>query len=343
MMPRGTSVAKERAERGRFIAALPAAGRVPWERLTVQARKEELYAFDFVADEAWADMIVRLGTSLWNFLDRFSYVMLKPEAIARRCACDVFNYLEVHRFRPVALRQVELGRSTAHQMWRYQWNAATIDRVRLTTFVNERCPSLMIVVRDESDSDVPASVRLWGLKGSAHAEKRTADHLRTAVRMHNRMLGFVHTPDEPADLVRELGVLLRDGDRDLLLREVLLEIDVESPAQLKGRALDFESRHTAHEVDPAAVVNRLVLGSCSPPVTAVIDAIRNGKKLPLAKVHTAFGELADEPTRWDFITVAAEVIRHDRPGVPPMIAAKAAVEVAELWKRGSPNPEGLFS
>ena len=33
------------------------------------------------------------------------------------------------------------------------------------------------------------------------------------LEVNNRMLGYVHTPDEPADIVRELGILFRQNDR----------------------------------------------------------------------------------------------------------------------------------
>ena len=65
-------------------------------------------------------------------------------------------------------------------------------------------------------------MKLWRMKGAALAERRTPEHLRTALRMHNRMLGFVHTPDEPADAVRELAILLDEGALSRLLSESLV-------------------------------------------------------------------------------------------------------------------------
>ena len=322
------------------VAALDGAdgAPVPWDRLTVQPRKRDLFALDFVADEAWIDIHRMLGGQALPALLNYTYLLIKPEATVRRCTDAVLRYLARHEFTPVAIRPLAVNRNASHHVWRYQWNAATCDRVRLTTFVNDRCRSLLILLRDDSASRIPASVRLWELKGSAHEARRTAGHLRSVVRMHNRMLGFVHTPDEPADLLREFGILLDDCDRQFLLKAILSDQRYQRHDhcdELHAEALRFEAGHAAHAVSPSEAAARL-LAAGSDPVLQVVDAMRRRVNLPLAEVRSAFGQLDDDARRWDFITIAAEVIAHDRHGVAPIIESKAVAEVTKMWTRYAP-------
>ena len=66
---------------------------------------------------------------------------------------------------------------------------------------------------------MPATVRLSNLKGGPDAATRGAGSLRSALRSANRLFTFVHTADEPADIVRELAVFFDRDERRRLLAE----------------------------------------------------------------------------------------------------------------------------
>ena len=53
--------------------------------------------------------------------------------------------------------------------------------------------------------DVPASVELTGLKGPTDPDARAPGQLRHLLGRYSYLLNLVHTPDEPADVLRELG------------------------------------------------------------------------------------------------------------------------------------------
>src|SRR5438270_8110612 len=91
-------------------------------------------------------------------------------------------------------------------MWQFQWNSATRERRDLADLLTVAGESLLVIVR-LPDDPVPATVRLSSLKGPADPARREPHHLRTILGYGNFLLNYVHAADEPADLVRELGIL----------------------------------------------------------------------------------------------------------------------------------------
>ncbi|AVS73629.1 nucleoside-diphosphate kinase [Paracidovorax cattleyae] len=302
--------------------------------LTVQDAKIQAYRSDFVSEEAW-DILCRVwGDRVGEFVYGHSFVLIKPEALARRCSQSVLLFLQKKRLVPVAVTPVSVDRNAAHLIWRFQWNAATVDRVRLTNMVNAQSDSILVMVRDADHGVVPASVKLWGMKGSAHADRRNEQHLRTLLRMHNRMLGFVHTPDEPADLVRDLSILLGGPALVALVRDCAAapaRSAVDLAASVCAEVLRTEAASRKNEIDPARSMARLqdALGRRSPGLRALADAMQSNTKLPLDAVLEAVDGGLAQP--WDVLTIASEVIRHDRPGVKPLIDARAVGEVTSRW------------
>lgn len=300
---------------------------VPWDSLTVSSLKKGLYTAEFVADEAWSDLQREFGGRALDLLMNHTFIILKPETMARRCVSAVLEYLATHKFTPVAHRIVKISRSIGHQVWRYQWNAASVDRVCLTTFAHELTPSLFIVLRNDTSSAIPATVRLRQLKGSAFANKRTPNHLRSVVGMTNRMLGFVHCPDEPADALRELGILFFDRERELLF----CELNGRSNSDHLIRAQRFEATCAPHVADAAPLIDRLIsLGGGTGLHRLAIDA-RLKRCWPLRAVRQVFEDEHTGPLSWDYVMLAAELIRHDRPNVGPLIVTAPAEEIAALW------------
>ncbi len=302
--------------------------------LTVQDAKIQAYRNDFVSEEAWEILRQVWKNRIGEFLYGHSFVLIKPEALARRCGQSVLSFLHKKRLVPVAMRQVSVDRNAAHLIWRFQWNAATVDRVRLTNMVNAQSHSILVLVRDSDPGVIPASVKLWGMKGSAHADRRNEQHLRTLLRMHNRMLGFVHTPDEPADLVRDLSILLGGPALGALMRDCAAAPSrpvIDLSTGLCAEVRRIEAASLKNEIDPVGSMARLeeTLGERSPGMRMLADAMQSHIKIPLDVVLDATG--GGQAQLWDVLTVASELIQHDRPGVKPLIDARAVGEVTSRW------------
>ncbi|MCH4813836.1 nucleoside-diphosphate kinase [Vreelandella neptunia] len=306
-------------EEARYLSTTP-----PWVLLTKQSRKAELYSGEFVADNIWQSLM-NSGIRGEDFY-RYTFLIIKPEGLARRLTVKIINYLNRLGMSVVHAMPAPIGRNAGHHIWRFQWNAATYDRVALTTFGNSLAPSLLLLLKDTMSSTIPASVRMWAQKGSAHESRRRPDQLRSEIGMHNRMLGFVHTPDEPADIIRELGILYDDIQQETIVDRL---ISHERSDSAQAEALRIEKNCLCHSVSPEEVIERLVL---SRPYFAKLWEKRSIKTWSLHELSQSFGLRQHKCDDWDFLTVAAELIEHDRPGVKPILDAKAVDEVKVLWE-----------
>lgn len=298
---------------------------VPWDRLTMQPAKARLFHDEFVADDCWQTMSETCDDPA-SFLHDHTFMLFKPEAIARRVGTRVLDALAHAGYQPVAHLRVPLGRSEGNHIWRYQWNAATIDRLRLAATINAQSDSLLVMLRRTTTHDPrPAAVQLWALKGSAHAERRQAHHLRTLIGMRNRMIGFIHTPDEPADFIRELGILLDGSTRRALMEQASWAGAARHEVFSALRALERSA--TAHPVDFSTLLARFTAG----PLRDFLCTIASGARFPLGEIGQKLSAYAGI-SAWDRITIEAEGIVHDRGNIQPIINSKAVPEVEELWR-----------
>jgi nucleoside diphosphate kinase len=302
--------------------------KLPWALLTRQARKAELFAAESQPREAWFDLRDESGMDeAVRLLRRVTSILLKPEAMKRGLFEKVLEFARGHGYHPLSVRPVLLSPNTAHAIWRYQWNMATVDRIRLHLFVAEQTPSLLVMLEGTA-SKLPASVGLWGLKGSSRAVQRDSAHLRTVIGMTNRMIGFVHCPDEPADVLRELGILFSREERVALFRELRERLGRDNLAEVLAAARPLRAACEPHSVDPVEVRRRLV---GTPRHERIEELFRAGRRVRLADLERAFGARADPQANWDFIVLAAELIEHDLPGGRPFLDAQAYGEVATAW------------
>ena len=307
---------------------------VPWQDLTVQPRKADFFTNEFVAEEAWADLRAVFGDGLEAFLARTTFVMFKPDAIVRRRIPDALGFLEKNGFLPIAASPAAITRNVAHHIWRYQWNAASVDRLVLATYANEQSDALFVLLDDAAPEPVPATVRLWRLKGSVFPEHRRPNQLRTMLEVNNRMLGYVHTPDEPADIVRELGILFRQNDRLRLLERARDKVD--GGVGVRSMADELHAAIPAHMLDLDEIIARNG-APVGPALAELRDCAGRGDHPRLAEIRSLFPALDSHTRRWDFITAGSLLIQHDKPGVPPLLDALAVKDVARLWDDRHPR------
>ncbi len=139
-----------------------------------------------------------------------TYVLLKPDAFAAQKASTALRFVLDQGFDARVCSLVQVSEQQALNVWRYQWNRATALRMKASLAIATAGPSLLIVLQAQAPlvSRVPASVALWARKGSAFAEGRSDRTLRAVLGVQDRYFGYVHVPDEPADVIRELPLLL---------------------------------------------------------------------------------------------------------------------------------------
>jgi nucleoside diphosphate kinase len=212
--------------------------------LTSLERKRELYGADPYFREAAWDAANVLGNKLYSMLHSTALLVVKPEALAARRLQMILSYIEANDFQPVSYRLLQFSRHVVRELWRYQWNAATIEKMELADRTLCSFPTGILLGLREARSPrrVPAAVRLQSLKGAAVSEKREPGTIRAVLRAPNRMISFVHTSDEPADVLRELGVFLGRPERVRFFED----LGEQAPA-----GIDEEGRRELERVEDA--------------------------------------------------------------------------------------------
>lgn len=312
----------------------------PWQALTAVEQKYREFSVESYVRESWAQATGVLGDGAPACLQRIAMVVLKPDCIAGRKGIEALDYMREHGFRPAVAEAFRYDRHKAREVWRFQWNIATLDRLRLGDLLHTATDALVVLFIDESgEPGIPGSVRLAGLKGSSLPWDRQDFHLRTRLGALNRMVVFTHCSDEPIDIVRELGILLDPGQLDGVYRRLGAVLrghpgdDV--GAAVRGLYAGFPRR----SLDVAAAVQRIRAKLAAVSVARSAAADRAGQALALAcdggrlswQDWSAYlDEAGLDPTDWDCVLVATQYIQHDRPGVRCIISESGR----ERWLAG---------
>jgi len=197
--------------------------------LTTSAAKATLYSVDTYFAEAWSDLHARWPDPI-RFAWEHGMLVVKPDAFAGRRAHLILEWLDEAGFVIAEARRLSFDRHSIRAEWRYQWNMATPDRKKLMDVLLKLSDSMLILVRSRDQIDVPTTVRLTDLKGPAEVAKRRPDHLRWNLGLSSAILSFLHTADEPADVVRELGIHATAAERIALLERLACRPDAGATA-----------------------------------------------------------------------------------------------------------------
>jgi len=186
--------------------------------LTSMPEKAALYATDAYFWEGWEDLEEIAGASAAKLLHAHSLILFRPDAVAARRLRPALLWLPKNGFSVVASRQVSVDRHQVRALWEYQWNAALRERKDACDLLMRACPSLLVAIRTLEPTREPAACRFAMLKGSSNPVLREPGELRGLLNYKSRMLSFIHSPDEPADVVREVALLLEEKDRKGLFK-----------------------------------------------------------------------------------------------------------------------------
>ncbi|PZH05435.1 nucleoside-diphosphate kinase [Streptomyces sp. NTH33] len=286
--------------------------------LTCHPAKQRLYGADTYYQEAHEHLAALTG-DVPGFARHHAALLLKPDAVVARRLEAAVEWLAERDFRIVGAAVTRLTRTMIRALWYFQWNLATPHRRRLAALFLQDADALVLVVRPGHALDVPASVELTRLKGPTDPDARAPGQLRHLLGRYSYLLNLVHTPDEPADVLRELAVHFDDTERDRLFRSALagedrtahaLELTGRLYAATEPRALDFE---------PALERLRRALSHRHGPDTAAD---------PRRLLESAWDQGADlDP--WDTVVVGSKVLPMRQPGRAPVLDGADA----ETWRR----------
>ncbi|GAA1957460.1 nucleoside-diphosphate kinase [Amycolatopsis minnesotensis] len=274
--------------------------------------KRAAFAADTYYQES-AEQLAALTADVTGFATTHGVLLLKPDAVVTRSLLPALDWVRETGFRVVAAAPVRLTRTTVRALWYFQWNLATEYRRRLADLFAASTDSLVVVVRPERATEVPVPVLLTELKGPTDPAAREPGQLRHLLGDHGYLLNLAHTADEPADVLRELGVYFGQSERERVFT-----------AALAGDDEQDRARKLAHELYAQAPRHDLGYG-------AAVERLRRA-----APGYGSVRELIEEAWRtgaaldpWDTVVAGASVFPMRRKGFEPLLGG---VTVAQ-WRR----------
>ncbi|HUD01033.1 MAG TPA: hypothetical protein VMR37_01785 [Rhabdochlamydiaceae bacterium] len=271
------------------------------------------YSYEGYVRETAFDFHRIIGEGWEQKLHKFTYLLIKPDALVTRSVKEIFAYLFSHEFIPLACEPVNLDRNTWRAMWKYQLYRMPISRFVLLDQVYPATPSYLILLEDqvESSSYQSASNRLKSIKGSAHLNKRTAEDLRSIIGAKIGVLSYIHTPDESLDMIRETGILLSRQQR----------LEVARIIQKGGLPLSYAAIETQiynnvpyHSLDIQEAVKSIenaleTHNQCADTmrIAALCEAVKNQEVFIVSaeELLSIFDRLNLKVGHWDVITFCA--------------------------------------
>jgi nucleoside diphosphate kinase len=300
----------------------PALSRIP--------SKRALFAADSYFLDSWEDARRVVGDRLPGFLESRTAVLLKPDAVAARKLHPAIDALREYGFAVVAATTCRIDRHKARAFWHYQWNAATRDRRDLADLMLSATDSLFLVLRLPA-GQLPASVALSELKGSADPVSERAGKLRHALGSEAFLLNFVHTADEPADVVRELGIVAGPEEREALYRSAAAGDELAERARALADSLYEQA--PAQELRLAATLDRVRatvdgLAGETAELRDMLAQVELGRFRDWRAVDERVRRAGGRIERWDLITLGAFLMSPTDTSRAPVIPGVSAADWA---------------
>lgn len=312
-------------EIGRHAASLP-------DGLTTSTDKAKLFAVDTYFVEAWQDVQRRMTDPVgWSY--QFGLLVLRPDAFVGRRAEAILDWLDRHRFSIVHAEPIRFDRHSIRALWRYQWNVATPERKALQEEVLTSGDSLLLIVGSTVSTHVPATVRLTDMKGPADPKDRQPTHLRHNLGSPSIIWSFLHTADEPADVIRELGIHFEAAARRRLLDHLAQPGDRRSDA--RTHVARMQRATVSHQLTATSVIDGLAgrlrglweqpaTAPCEAEIAALIEDYRAGRS---SRSWSRLPELAREAgvalTKWDELAWRAHHVQGNIEGLVPLVRTSA--------------------
>ncbi|MFE2970152.1 nucleoside-diphosphate kinase [Streptomyces sp. NPDC059340] len=297
--------------------------------LTRNPLKPSLYSQEPYFREAFVDLEALLGERTVDTVMRHGLVVVKPDGFALGTTGTVVDFYTRHGFEPVDIRPVAFTPTVWRSLWAYQMTQASIDRLLVNDLVIDGS-AVALLFRSRTDSPLPTAVRLSALKGPARMEKQDEDCLRRAIGQPNRIFSLVHSADEPADFVRELGILFSQRDRRAMASAMAsgipsaqsvrfldeVRLSDERPLRTfdretsRKRVIDAIGERIAHGSTPTAQQDRLL---------RAVEDLEAGRILQASKLFGALFDAEVQVDSWDLAVTVSEVIEDDVPGASKVI------------------------
>jgi hypothetical protein len=310
------------------IVTTPAAGQRDchldaW--LTGSAAKADRYCDDLYFYESW-NQARELLPDPGLVLRASTYVLIKPETVATGRVELLLTLIRDRGYLLLDLLPVVQDRHLTRTLWQYQLNAAPLATLAALDLIISAGPSALALLAEEPSarqSGGSASERLSAMKGPSFGTRRPTD-LRTLLGATTRLFSCLHVPDEPADLVRELGIWFDHTARHRIYRTLAgASGDVASrPAITEvARRLERDVSVTDLDLDRALDAVARTVGTGDGGRLRQVQNCLSGEQEAatlLELVHWLSG-LTGVPA-WDRAVVASHLVQHEPLERPPLLS-----------------------
>jgi hypothetical protein len=298
-------------------------GHDKWKGLTVMPEKKEFYSRDIYFREAWSDAQAVFNDEIVGLLQNIAVMVFKPDSFMARKSQLALDYLQQRDFVPIVWREFRYNHWTMREDWRYQLNQFSLERVFLNEklLTSENCT--LVVFRDNSkERQLPGTVRLQSLKGSSLPELHKPEQLRAILQSHNRLFKFVHTADEPADIIREAGIIFSTQERQSLFQDIACHFQQDNSTQLAEYLCQKTTRFAWCDFNWPPALEELRLEVRKSPFPAAAEALFNdiaqwlqngmtdGQLLSARALETRFNQLNIRLSNVAFMIICTNLIHH---------------------------------
>lgn len=219
-------------------------------------KKRELYSNDVYFRDAFQDLQALIPEWMEKMLSGHASIILKPEAIVNRKAHLCIEFLMQHGFIPVAQKRFQFNRHLIRDLWRFQFNAATRERLDILDMWWKTTDVLYVAFKlnpeyNHHNPALSASTQLTFLKGHSNPERHRDGELRKFLDQKIIMLNYMHSTDEPADFVRDLWVIFDPQERIELVWNITRWLNIENEIQATIQELYTETDYVDVSFDTA--------------------------------------------------------------------------------------------
>src|SRR5438876_2267432 len=296
-----------------------------WRELSALPRKWHCYAEDPYFRESWHDCQARFQTHVFEILQRVALVMFKPEAQFGDRFARTMRFLLGHGFQPVVGGSLLMNYWSCRELWRFQWQEIALPRIRACAFLTSLDESFLVLLLGSRPTDMPASTRLASLKGITSDDQNS---LRALLGARGPILSFVHISDEPADVIRELGILVDSAKRGDWLEAIgraavgsdRQEVDPRLVSWTKGRQGSQNSALVARDVFLSDLCAKV---QGEPVACDLLDRLSAGRPVEPEAVFQALESIGIRTSGWEAvaITSACYDVPSYRENTPPLSTA----------------------
>lgn len=298
---------------------------------TADPRKAALYSEDSFFREGLAEAQRRLGNGLIPASERVGLLLFKPEAVAGRKLLKSLDILASDGFTPLAWVEGRFSGPVIHALWRYQMRRNTLEKIRLYTRFSGSVPYLAVAFRDDRSEQITGAARLSALKGPAEVGERRPHQLRSQLDSPNAILNFIHASDEPADVLREMPILIEAGSRDRFVSSLASQASAGTAwRRLRAFVEALYERAPACDVNPIAAAERIACAIAGPGTAAArdlgcwFDEVRlGGRPLDLMQFEDRCLTVGIQLDDIDIFVFASSVIPRNIDGVMGEIEVQA--------------------